>query len=132
MIYKLTIQEPGGTFHGLTYLQSKIITEINKIKTISFMEGVSFNTIHMSNVLFNIMSDSSHFRSNGGWLDPDESVGVLCGMTVYVNLSALKRNQIKLSLTKDQIRDHKISAILDKNGIDRDIESIIEVDSDLI
>ena len=131
MIHKLTIQEPGGAFHGLKYLQSKIITEVNRIKTISLMEGISFNTIHISSVLFNILSDSSHFHAHSGWLDPDQTVGVLCGMTVYIDLS-MNRNQIKLSLTRDQIREHKISSILDKNSVNKDLEAIIEVDSDLI
>lgn len=132
MIHKLTIQEKGGTFHGLKYMQNKIITEINKIRQLYF--GQELNSIYMSSSLFNIISDSSHFHVEMPSIGLDERhtmMGILAGMTVYIDIS-LNRNQIKLSLTKGQMRESKIDSILDDNNMSKIFEVIIEIDSDLI
>ena len=57
-------------------------------------------------------------------------MGTLSGLIVYIDIS-LNRNQIKLSLTKGQIRESKIDIILASNK-SKIFEIIIEVDSDLI
>jgi len=133
MIHKLVIPEIGGNFLGVEYLQSKIITEINKLRNQYFKKNdFFFESIYMPTSIINIISDSKFF--NALVYDHDEEerpIGILSNMQVYTDHS-LKRNQIKISINKSKLRDLKIKTILENIEDAKIFEIFIEVDSDLI
>ena len=130
MIHKLTIQEKDGHFHGLSYLQSKIVTEMIKIRNLYTKDHVSFNCIFIPHSILNIISDSKHFHKEL-ISEEDTLVGVISNMNVYIDFN-LPRNHIRLSVDKGKYRNIKINSILSNDNSEYILEAIIEVDSDLI
>lgn len=135
MIHKLEIKEKGGAFYGLGYLQSCIITEINKLFTIyQVKNNFPFDSIYMPATIINILSDSKFFHviAYDDSLDEEiRPIGVISNMLVY-NEFDMKRNQIKLRVNKDKMRNLKIENIISNNENNLLFEIILEIDSDLI
>lgn len=137
MVHKLVISEIGGNFLGVEYLQNKIITEINKLRSLYFKKNdFFFESIYMPTSLINIISDSKFFNAaiydDSVYLgEEDRSIGILSNMQLYTDHS-LKRNQIKISINKSKLRDLKIKTILENIDSGKVFEIFIEVDSDLI
>lgn len=141
MTHKLTISEIGGNFLGVEYLQTKIITEINRLRSLYFAKNdFFFESIYMSSSLVNIVSDSKLFSASiydtslytiTHSAEEERPVGILSNMQVYMDHS-LKRNQIKISINKAKSRDLKIKTILENIEGEKVFEVFIEVDSDLI
>jgi hypothetical protein len=135
MIHKLEIKEKGGAFHGLSHLQLRIITEINRLSALySIKNGFSFDSIYMPHTIINIISDSRHFHViayDDSLNEESRPIGVISGMSVYMGFD-LKRTEIKLCLSKDKSRNLKIENIISKDHNSLIFEIVIEVDSDLI
>lgn len=136
MLHKLEIPERESGC-SLSSLQRRIITEISKIKNIYYEKNnFNFDRIHISTSLYNILSDSNSFHTLKDIMGPDvenelSPVGVISGMHVYIDFS-IRRNQMRLSIDKNQIRNMKINAIFDKDKSEKTFEAFIEINSDLI
>jgi hypothetical protein len=86
----------------------------------------------MPSTIVNIMSDNKNFHNiayDDSLNNDNQPVGVICNMLVYHEFN-IKRNQIKLSINKDKMRDLKISSIISNE--DKLFEIILEIDTDLI
>ena len=128
-------EREGGC--SLSSLQRRIVTEITKVRNIYFEKNhFNFDRIHISTSLYNILSDSNSFHTLKDIMGPDvenelSPVGVINGMHVYIDFS-IHRNQMRLSINQDQVRNLKINAIFDKDDSKKTFEAFIEINSDLI
>ena len=134
MKHTLVIQDKDSEYHGLSYLQRKIITEIIKLRNQYYSQnGFFFDMMYVSTAMCNLLSDSPSFHSLKDVTFADEltshPVGMINDIKVFVDMS-VNRNQIKLSTDKNKLRHLKINTILDDESKKKIFEISIDVESD--
>ena len=122
-----------GREYSLLSLQRTIVTEIKRLSKYYYSSNkFYFDQINMATPIINILSDSQFFHVlssptfNGEIYGP---IGLINNMGVYIDHS-LNRNQIKMMVGIEKLRDLKIESLF--NTDQKIFEIFLDIDSDLI
>lgn len=135
MKHTLVIQGKDDIYHGLSYIQTKIITEVIKLRNIYYQKNnFFFDNMFVSTSMFNLLSDHNLFHATDVVIYDDElthSMGMIGGMKIFIDPS-VNRNQIRISVDKSRLRDIKINSIVESDYTEKILEIIVDIESDLI
>ena len=133
MKHTLVIQDNDDDYHGLAFIQRKIISEVIKLRNQYYTQnGFFFDSMYFSTAMCNLLSDSSNFNLSTSSYEDDMNihpVGMIFDIKIFVDILC-NRNQIRLSIDRSKVRHLKIDSILDDISKNKIFEIIIDVESD--
>jgi hypothetical protein len=125
-LHIINLQNKNDHYHGLTFFERKLVTEIVKLRNLYHMKNnfkFIFDSLSVPPYIFSLISDSSNFTIVSG-------KSTLMGMSVEID-HQLESNSIKLTTKLDTIRDLKLDYLLVDESEPLIFEVLIKVESDI-
>jgi hypothetical protein len=125
-LHIINLQNKNDYYHGLSFFQRKITTEIIKLRNLYYMKNNGkffFDSLSVSSSIFSFISDSSYFTVASGKSN-------FIGMSVEID-NQLESNSIKLTTKLDIIRSLKLNYLLVDESEPLIFEVLIKVEWDI-